>query len=224
MKNLVILYGGDLSRHAFEKLFDSSSAFQKVIDWASSFSDKIILLTKNSSPVAGEVSSALSEKKNIQVISKDSWSKADFISQISSSLKESDADSALISYADTPFLNEKLTKDLLELHEKYAAEYTFADGFPYGLTPEVIEKGTASILSELATTSLSAEGQKAMDREALFSVMRGDINSFEIETLISDVDYRLYRFNFEASSKINMTACKNLFEEGKKQKLDFTDP
>ncbi|MCR4823487.1 MAG: spiro-SPASM protein, partial [Treponema sp.] len=89
---------------------------------------------------------------------------------------------------------------------------------------EVIEKGTASILSELAKTSLSAEGQKDMDREALFSVMRGDINSFEIETLISDVDYRLYRFNFEASSKINMTACKNLFEEGKKQNLDFTDP
>ena len=223
MKNLVVLYGGDLTSHAFEKVFGSESAFERVLNWASNFSDKIILFLKDSSPVSGELSSIISQNPKVESLSHDSWTKSLFISEISSSLKKYEAESAIISWSDTPFLNEKLTSDLIEMHSKYSAEYTFADGFPYGLAPELIESGTASILSELCKTSLKAEGDKAMDREAVFSVMRGDINSFEIETLISDLDYRLLRFNFESSSKINFLACKNLYDEALGQKIDFSD-
>ena len=223
MKTLVILYGGDLTHHAFDKVFGGKSAFESVLDWSALFGEKIILLAKNTSPLLSQISSVLASYPKVALISKDSWSKADFIAQIASSLKENSAECALVSYADTPFLNEKLTRDLLEMHEKYAAEYSFADGFPYGLTPELIEAGTASILSELAKTTLKSEGEKSLDREAIFSVMRGDINSFEIETLISDEDYRLLRFSFEASSKINFLACKNLYEEAKKQNISLSD-
>ena len=223
MKNLVVLYGGDLTSHAFEKVFGSECAFERVLNWASNFSEKIVLFLKDSSPVSGQVSSIISKNPKIETVSHDSWTKSLFITEISSVLKKNEAESALFSYADTPFLNEKLTSELIEMHSKYAAEYTFADGFPYGLTPELIESGTASILSELSKTSLKGEGDKCMDREALFSVMRGDINSFEIETLISDVDYRLLRFSFEASSKINFLACKNLYDEAQNQKIDFSD-
>ena len=224
MKNLVVLYGGDLSSHAFEKVFDSECAFGRVLSWASKFSEKIVLFLKDNSSVSEQVSSIISQNSNIEVISHDCWTKSLFISEISSALKKYEAESAIVSYADTPFLNEKLTSELIEMHSKYAAEYSFADGFPYGLAPEIIESGTASILSELSKTSLKGEGEKAVDREALFSVMRGDINSFEIETLIADVDYRLLRFSFEASSKINFLACKNLFAEAQNQKIDLCDP
>lgn len=223
MKTVVILYGGDLTHHAFDKVFGGKSAFESVLEWAALFSEKIILFTKNSSSLSSQISSILASYPKVGLVSKDSWSKADFIAQIASSLKENSAESALVSYADTPFLNEKLTRDLLEMHEKYAAEYSFADGFPYGLTPELIEAGTASILSELAKTTLKSEGEKPVDREAIFSVMRGDINSFEIETLISDVDYRLLRFNFDTASKINFTACKNLYEQAIKQNVSLSD-
>ncbi|WP_294430538.1 spiro-SPASM protein [uncultured Treponema sp.] len=224
MKNLVILYGGDLTVHAFEKVFDKKSAFERVLDWAGLFSEKIILFTKKSSQIESELSSVVSSNPKVELVTRDSWTKALFISEISSVLKKHDAQSAIVSYADTPFLNEKLTRDLIEMHEKYAAEYSFADGFPYGLTPELIETGTASILSELALSNLKSEGEKLIDREAIFSVMKGDINSFEIETLIADEDYRLLRFNFETSSKINFLACKNLFEAALAQNTDLREP
>lgn len=223
MKNLVILYGGDLTRHAFEKSFGGFSAFERVLDWAARLGSSIVLLAKNGSPVGAELASFCDSAANIQLITKDFWTKADFIAQIASSLKEHDAGSAIVSHADTPFLNERLTRDLLEMHEKYAAEYSFADGFPYGLAPELIEAGTVGILAELARTTLKAEGEKPVDREAIFSVMRGDINSFEIETLIADCDYRLLRFSFDASSKINALACKNLFCAASEQGIDLSD-
>lgn len=226
MKNLVILYGGGLTRHAFEKVFDGASAFGRVLSWAGVFGDRIVLLTETAPSdvsVNSEIASFCGSGAGIEVISRDSWSKADFISQIAGSLKKYDAARAVVSYADTPFLNERLTRELLEMHERYAAEYSFADGFPYGLAPEIIESGAASILAGLATSSLGEEGGKRMDREALFSVMRGDINSFEIETLISDVDYRLLRFEFESSSRINALACESLFDEARMQNIDVSD-
>lgn len=229
MKNLVVLYGGDLSSHAIKKVFGSDSAFEKVLRWAGHYSDKIILFLKEGSSVNEQLSSIISafssvEKIDVEVVSRAFWSKSLFISEIASLLNKHNAESAILSYADTPFLNEKLTAELIDIHSKYAAEYTFADGFPYGLTPELVEKGTASILSELVKTSLKGEGEKPVDREAIFSLIKGDINSFEIETLISDADYRLLRFNFESSSKINFLACKNLYEEAVKEKIDFADP
>lgn len=224
MKNLVVLYGGDLTSHAFEKVFGSDCAFERVLKWASNFSEKIVLFLKDSSSVSSQISFIIAQNPKIESLSHESWTKSLFISEISSVLKKNGAESAIVSYADTPFLNEKLTSDLIEMHSKYAAEYSFADGFPYGLTPELIESGTASILSELSKSSLKAEGEKPMDREALFSVMKGDINSFEIETLIADEDYRLLRFNFEASSKINFLACKNLYAEAQNQKIELSDP
>lgn len=223
MKNVVILYCADLSRHAFETVFGGKSAFERVLDWAGVFAEKIILFTKNASPVASEISSFLSAHSKVESIAKDSWTKSAFISEIAERLKIYDCENAIVTYADTPFLNEKLTRELLEMHSKYAAEYSFADGFPYGLTPEIIEKGTCSILPELAQANLKSEGEKPMDREAIFSVMHGDINSFEIETLIADEDYRLLRFNFEASAKINFLACKHLWEESQNQNIDVND-
>ncbi|MBQ4378669.1 MAG: spiro-SPASM protein [Treponema sp.] len=223
MKNLVVLYGGDLTSSAFEKVFGSECAFERVLKWAEKFSEKTVLFLKDGSSVSQNISSVFSSNPNVETVSHENWTKSLFISETASSLKKYGAESAVVSYADTPFLNEKLTADLIEMHEKYQAEYSFADGFPYGLTPEIIEAGTCSILSELSKTSLKGEGEKPVDREALFSVMRGDINSFEIETLIADEDYRLLRFNFDAASKINFLSCKNLYDEAQKEKIDFSD-
>ena len=224
MKNLVVLYGAELSLHAFEKSFGSQNAFQRVLDWAALFGEKIVLFVNDSSPVFSQISATVSQNPKVDFITHEVWSKSLFISEISSVLKKYGAANAIVSYADTPFLNKKLTEELLDMHTKYSAEYSFADGFPYGLVPEVIEAGTAAILSELSKDTLKSEGEKPLDREAIFSVMKGDINSFEIETLISDVDYRLLRFNFESSTKINALSCKNLFDAARRQKIDLEDP
>ena len=220
---MVILYGGELTHHAFEKNFSEKSAFDLVCEWASSFSDKIILFTKSDSSLNSQISELISSNPKIQLLSRDSWSKSLFISQIASVLKENSADNAIVAWADTPFINAKITGELLEMQEKYSAEYTFADGFPEGFAPEILASGTASILSDLSQSSLKGEGEKNMSRDALFSVMKGDINSFEIETLISDRDYRLFRFNFESSSKINSLACKNLYQKALAENVSLDD-
>lgn len=220
---MVILYGGDLTRHAFEKVFDGKSAFDRVLGWASVFGEKTILLSKSNSPVSAEISSVIGPMRNVELVERDFWSKADLIGRISESIKKNSADCAVISYADTPFLSEGLTRELLDMHGRYAAEYSFADGFPYGLCPEILDGGTASILSELSRTSLGDEGGRPVDREAVFSVLRGDINSFEIETLISDEDYRLLRLSFESSSRINFLACRNLFGEAVRRNVSLSD-
>ena len=82
MKNLVVLYGGDLSSHAFEKVFDSECAFGRVLSWASKFSEKIVLFLKDNSSVSEQVSSIISQNSNIEVISHDCWTKSLFIQKI----------------------------------------------------------------------------------------------------------------------------------------------
>ena len=116
MKSLVVLYGGDLTSHAFEKVFGSECAFERVLNMASKFSEKIVLFLKDSSPVSGQISSIIAQNPKVEAVSRDCWTKSLFISEISSALKKYEAESAIVSYADTPFLNEKLTVDLIEMH------------------------------------------------------------------------------------------------------------
>ena len=222
MKNLVVLYCGELTAHAFEKVFDGKSAFERVLDWAKEFGKKIILFTKTASFAEKQISLTL-EKSETELLSRPVWSKSLFISEISACLKKHDCTAAVIAWGDTPFLNKSLTSQLVEMHEKYAAEYSFADGFPGGLAPEIIDSGACSILAQLSENAMKSEGEKPVDREAIFSVMRGDINSFEIETLIADEDYRLLRFEFETSSRINFLACKKLYELAAKENIPEAD-
>ena len=49
------------------------------------------------------------------------------------------SDAIVYSWADCPFMDADLSIELYEQHKKYVAEYSFADGYPYGLTPEVLE-------------------------------------------------------------------------------------
>lgn len=123
---------------------------------------------------------------------------------------ENDAENIVFSYADCPLINENLTERLLSAHIEYKAEYTFADGYAYGFSPEVINKGTLNILKELASTVQNELGNKKMDREALFNLIKTDINAFEIETVLADTDWRLYRFAFHCGKNENFIACKEL--------------
>ena len=126
--------------------------------------------------------------------------------------KNAQAENVVFSYADCPFINKNLTEKILDAHIKYKAEYTFADGYPYGFSPEVINAGTLNILKELSKTTQNGLGQELMDRESLFNLIKTDINSFEIETVLADTDWRLYRFAFHCGKYENYSACRSLFE------------
>lgn len=201
MKSIVIFYeekdvslqekiGSTIKNYAEEKVFDGKSAKDLAFEWANKFSTDIVVLN--------------CEKT------------VDLLAEIKTACEKYKADNVIYSYIDLPFLNEQLTRELLEVHEKYNAEYTFEDGYPYGFAPVVIDAGTVAILAELAKTSQIDEGNKFVCRESIFNLIKTDINSFELETVLAPDDWRLFRFNFSCGKKENFIACKELFKQYKK--------
>ncbi|MDR1867614.1 MAG: spiro-SPASM protein [Treponema sp.] len=98
------------------------------------------------------------------------------------------------AWADCPFLDPLLAEALAKRHQQYRADYSYADGYPYGLAPELIAPRTVSLLVPLAQ-------EKPIERDALFSVLQKDINAFDIEVILSPVDLRGYRLSFTSDSK-----------------------
>jgi len=107
-------------------------------------------------------------------------------------------DEVLAISADAPFLRPELVTEMVALHREYRADYTFADGFPGGLTPEIFRP---SLLPLLAGWAENRPGP--VDRDTLFQLLSTDINRFDVETYLSPVDLRSRRLSFTADSQRN---------------------
>ena len=215
MKNFVFLYAGKDNDCTFDRVFSNESAFARSLKWASAMSDcagiAVFASKRNEEKVKEEiVSSALT---NVGIISKEKWQCADIIGEMARKMSESKAVNAVYTSADRPFLDSGLTADILECHEKYIAEYTFAEGYPYGFAPEVIHSGTLSILLSLINEKFQEEGHAEINSECIFNLLKKDINSFEVEAVLAPKDYRMLRLDFSCGSKRNALACKRLFEK-----------
>lgn len=140
----------------------------------------------------------------------DDWTLTRVLEAIKDACAEAGAQAAVFAYSDCPFLDDELTSKLIESHFKYCAQYTFADGYPYGFAPEVIDAGTAGILAELSKAAQSELGNKKMSRQAIWDLIKTDINSFEVETVIAPKDYRLWRLAFHNGDKRCRMACEAL--------------
>ena len=186
MKTCVFLYAAQKGDFADQAWFNGASAREKSAAWAK------------------KVDSC----KAIDVIETEVSLRA-LLRRMERVLTENGADFAVYAWADCPFLNSRLTSELIALHTKYKAEYTFADGYPYGVTPELIDAGTVRILAQLAS-SKSEFSDEALKRDSLFSLIKTDINSFEIETFIAPEDYRYLRLDLSCSSVRSSMACRRL--------------
>jgi hypothetical protein len=102
---------------------------------------------------------------------------------------------AVFFAADAPYTRADVSSQLLHLHRRYRAEYTFADGFPSGLTPEVLHPRILPTLLEWSKKKPSPAG-----RESLFQLLSTDINRFDVETHLSPVDLRSRRLSLTADS------------------------
>ena len=186
MKTIVIFYNED-SKYTSEKAFNGKSALEITSEWASSLN--LPSFTLNS----GSLSALLSDMKKL--------------------CDENQAETVLFSYNDLPYLNKALAQKILDSHIEYKAEYTFADGYPYGFAPEALNAGTIGILAELSKTSQKALGDAPVTRDAIYNLIKTDINSFDVETIIADSDWRLLRLSFHCGKKDNFMQCKALFEQ-----------
>ena len=65
---------------------------------------------------------------------------------------------------------------------------------------------------ELSKTVQAEEGKKPVCRESIFNLIKTDIKSFEVETVLSEEDFRLLRLSFHCGKKESFIACQKLYE------------
>ncbi len=183
MKTIVIFYDND-SSYSKEKAFKGNSAIELSKNWADSLG--LASFTVKSA----SLTQLLCDMKELCAKEK--------------------AETALFSFIDLPFLNKDLTQKIIDSHIEYKSEYTFADGYPYGFAPEALNAGTIGILEELSKTTQKELGEKPLTRDAIYNLIKTDINSFDVETIIADSDWRLLRLAFHCGKKDNFLQCKAL--------------
>lgn len=224
MKNLVFLYAGNNPTHAFDDVFSGKSAFKRCLEWTRKIPDCGGVIILSSTENEDKIKCALAEANinDFKIILREKWLCRDLIVTMSAEVASAKAENAVYTDSNRPFLDESLTEEVLACHEKYIAEYTFADGYPLGFAPEVIHSGTLNILSTFATETHRNAADVEVSSECIFNLLKTDINSFEIESVIAPKDYRMSRFDFSCGTKRNLLACKNLYEKALEKNVAFT--
>jgi len=202
MNSLLILYAGNLTNHAFRQVLNGKNAFQLSLEQAAQFPDVNKIALFYPSNITGILEYIDSQK--IQLEQRDIWTKKSVLEKIAE--LQADYDLTYFAFADCPFLDPALAGSLAKRHTRYTAEYSYSDGFPYGLSPEILSPGTAAILSKIL-----GDDDGPVERDMLFSVIQKDINAFDIETEISKIDHRCHRINLCADSKRNLLLLENFF-------------
>jgi spiro-SPASM protein len=205
MRALTVLYGGSLVPQAFEPVLNGRSAFSLALERAGAFpgSEKTVLLVTEGTKLPDSAPG-----RPFSVAARPEWTVSELCRVLSS--EAAGFDFAYYGWADSPFLDPALAGKLAERHVRYGAEYSYADGWPLGLGPELIGSAPAGILFKIA----GDEGKGPVSRETLFSVLQKDINSFDIETEISSVDLRCHRLSLAADSKRNLLLLTRFAEAG----------
>ena len=214
MKFGVFLFAGFEKTHAFDYIFDSAAskecAFTRSVKWALGMEGATSFCIAVNSFTKDAVFSCLEKegfKDKFSIVQKDDWNTAALIEEMARFASGSSVKAVTLAFGDCPFLNRELTSRILKNHVEYLAEYTFADGFPQGFAPEVVDGGTLNILASLVKKDECGAAALPVTKESLFSVIKTDINSFEIETVMAEKDWRMYRFDFSASSKASALSC-----------------
>ena len=199
MNALLVLYGGNLSKHAFEPILNGSSAISLTFEQGQKFpgvKKAVFLAPQGDFSVPNGV-----QIERIDGTQPVSWTKRCVLEKIAE--LQGGFDLIYFAFADCPFLDPVLAGSMAERHLRYAAEYSYADGWPYGLAPEILTPGIPGILAKI----LGEDGP--VERDLLFSVIQKDINAFDIEAEISSVDLSCHRLNLNADSKRNFFLLQN---------------
>ncbi|MDR2150198.1 MAG: spiro-SPASM protein [Spirochaetaceae bacterium] len=188
MNTVAVLYGVELSSYAYEPVLLHKSAFSHALERVSVFPGvrKVVVLVQEGA--------ALPVPESCTRIAAPFWSVKILLETLAKIAAGSDL--LYFAWADCPFLDPRLAESIAQRHLRYKAEYSYADGWPAGLAPEVLAPSTAALLAKLAS-----DNHEPVKRDTLFSVIQKDINSFDIETEIAPVDLRPYRLQFSADSK-----------------------
>jgi len=199
MKNIAVINGLDLSGYAEKILAGGKSSIERVFNYAKNIPDTEDIIFLSRKKYSGHTP--------VKYISDTITNGNEFLSAIVRLSKG--YDNIFYFYADCPFLDSRITDDMYKDHTKYFSEYTFADGYPYGITPEIIK---TDILPNLI--KLLGDSKEKITRSFFFDIIKKDINAFDIETVIAPQDLRLLRISLSADSRRNFLLTERIAEKG----------
>lgn len=166
-------------------IFDNKRSIDMIYEKAKENNfDRYVLLQN------GKISDIPEGIKNIVV---DKLYPADIFNLMYKEAKNSD--DIVIFNAGNPFYDTDFIEEMLKRHTKYIADYTYCIGYPAGLVPEILRKDILKELIELV------KEDKTIRKDYIFYALSKDINSFDIETILSDYDVRIFRVNIGNDDK-----------------------
>ncbi len=146
--------------------------------------------------------------------SREKWSAEDLLDSLRTHSKG--FEDVFYFHADCPMLDAATARRMHENHRKYFADYTYADGYPRGLAPEIMRSDLPERLSAVCRRGKKGENalKARVGRETVFDLVKQDINSFDIETELAERDQRLLRISLTTDTRRNRLLISRLMEEG----------
>ncbi len=105
--------------------------------------------------------------------------------------------------ADSPFLDCSIIKEMIDLHMKYLAEFTFSENLPAGFSCEIISKELISAVPDLKEKTLP-----------LAQVIKANLNHFDIEIYYKDPDIRDKRISFLSRNRRDASIMERIYRLG----------
>jgi spiro-SPASM protein len=212
MNNLAVANALALNDYALQPVVDGATSLERVRQYASGLPGvkRCLLLVPEGGQIA--ISAAGFEIRRVK-----GEGVAELLRTLRSEIAEGEYDNLFYFFADCPLLDPVLSERMLDNHRKYYADYTFADGYPYGLSPEILKPAVLAPLLGLAEKSQPAAGEESIrgrDRDALFQLIKKDINAFDVETELSPVDLRMLRAELCADCRRNLLLLQRVVAAG----------
>jgi spiro-SPASM protein len=118
---------------------------------------------------------------------------------------ETEADHIVKIFCDSPFIDMDIIADMLNVHTKYLAEFTYSENLPSGYTCEIISKELINALPET--------GEKTLP---LGQVIKSNINKFDVELYYKEPDIRDKRLLFRSSNPREKRILENIYSKASK--------
>ncbi len=218
MKNITVINAIGLGDIALRPVIDGKNSLEKAIETGAALPG-VTAVTVLGSPGLAAAGARLDLRKE--------WSVGGLLSALK---KHGEGyDDIFYFFADCPLIDRNVTDRMHGNHRKYYADYTFADGYPYGLAPEILRLETVDRLQTLASKGTSAgQGANApaanatVRRETLFDLIKMDINSFDLETELAPKDQRLLRVSLTADTERNFLVLRRVIDGGGRDAASVT--
>ncbi len=115
-------------------------------------------------------------------------------------------ESIIFIYTDSPLNDYNIVQDLLKQHIEEMAEYSFTENYPEGIGAEILSYKTLLKLKNIASGN-----NEIFHRGSISKIIHFDINQYDVEVILSEVDTRKERLSLVCNSYLNYSIVQNAF-------------